>query len=71
VAATRPNAVLRGGPGYLTGSHRVLYVDDLENKLKLPVRNGYEHFTPTAEEVRLGPDRLRVFVWTARTYIAE
>jgi hypothetical protein len=71
MAATPPNAVLRGGPEYLSDSDRVRHIENLEMELKLLVGNRYEHFVPTGEEVAAGRRRLRVFEWTNRTFIAE
>ncbi|MEU0304596.1 DUF5988 family protein [Streptomyces sp. NPDC006175] len=67
-----PNVILRGGPSpYLSEDQRICYVEQLDEKLKLPRGNRYEHFEPTAEsEVHEGVP-LRVFTWTGATQFAE
>ncbi|HEX6526490.1 MAG TPA: DUF5988 family protein [Streptosporangiaceae bacterium] len=67
--STEANVVLRGGPPSLHGCER--YVANTDDKLKLLQGNCYEHFAPTTGIERRSGRDLRVFVWMARTYVAE
>ncbi|GAB2926551.1 DUF5988 family protein [Streptomyces mayteni] len=67
----RPNVLLRGGPVHLPARLRLRHVGDVADTLKLPVGNAYEHFRPTTETVEKDGERLRVFEWVRRTYVAE
>ncbi|MFH8617419.1 DUF5988 family protein [Streptomyces sp. NPDC017979] len=66
-----PNAVLRGGPSHLPEQQRVRYVPRTDENLKLPWRNGYQHFAPTTEHEQRDGTSLKVFVWERATKIAE
>ncbi|MFC5172968.1 DUF5988 family protein [Streptomyces mutomycini] len=72
MSIAEPNVILRGGPStYLSEEQRIRHVERLDEKLKLPRGDRYEHFEPTAEsEVHEGV-ALRVFTWTGATQFAE
>ncbi|KPC79009.1 MULTISPECIES: DUF5988 family protein [Streptomyces] len=72
MSTVEPNVILRGGPStYLSEEQRICHVERLDEKLKLPRGDRYEHFEPTAEsEVHEGV-ALRVFTWTGATQFAE
>jgi hypothetical protein len=55
----------------MTPQQRLQHVANVDSTLKISVGHAYEHFQPTAETVEHEGDRLRVFVWTRRTYVAE
>lgn len=59
---------LEGGPAELPRTMRVAWADDLR-KIKLPYRNGHEHFELV--EPLGGDGGQPVFRWTTRTKIAE
>ena len=60
------HVVLVGGPSDLPDHVRALRDPVDEDKIKLPHRDGYEHFE--RQEMSSGP---AVFAWTGRTRIAE
>lgn len=66
-----PNALLRGGPAHFPTGERIRYVEDLQQKVKVHQGNRYEHFAPSDEHCSHVGVRLRVFVWTGCTYVAE
>ncbi|MFJ5265004.1 DUF5988 family protein [Streptomyces sp. NPDC088387] len=66
-----PNIILRGGPDWLPEEERTRFESDLGEKLKVLIGNAYEHFVPTGETVEREGVRLRVFLWSRRTYVAE
>ena len=60
---------LEGGPTDLPRSMRVP-IDRIRDRiLKIPRRNGYEHFVCDSAEVRITAPA--IFYWTTRTRIAE
>jgi hypothetical protein len=70
-AANDANALLRGGPPSLTLRDRIRYVENIDEKIKLPNGNRYEHFEPTGETDLLLGRNLYVFAWAGCTYVAE
>ncbi|MDJ1130688.1 DUF5988 family protein [Streptomyces iconiensis] len=72
MSAAEPNVILRGGPStYLSEDQRIRHVERLDEELKLPRGNRYEHFEPTGESETHNGVRLRVFVWRSATQFAE
>jgi Family of unknown function (DUF5988) len=69
--AKLPNALLKGGPAQLDHAERIRHVEDIDQRVKLQVGNGYEHFAPNGETVESEHGLLRVFQWEHRTRIAE
>lgn len=69
--ATRPNAILAGGPKTLPTAERLRHITGSESKLKLLRGNRYEHFERTAETIPHELGELHVFAWTGSTYVAE
>jgi hypothetical protein len=63
--------LLVGGPDYFPSSARLQEVPDLTEKLKIPMRDGYEHFSHDGEVLTVDGERLPVFRWHAKTRIAE
>lgn len=63
--------VLSGGPKDLPDIYRLREVADLNEKVKVQWRAGYEHFLPTAEVRDVEGEMLPVFEWCASTRIAE
>lgn len=67
-----PNVILVGGPPpELSQEHRVVFVEDVQTKVKIQNGNRYEHFEPTGEKVVNDKRELLVYAWSACTYIAE
>jgi hypothetical protein len=58
-------AVLEGGPDELT--ERIVPVGSLGNELKIPFRNGYEHFRITSRREDTPEGSLPVYEWWERT----
>lgn len=72
MSAKNVNALLRGGPAaQLTDHDRIRHVGDADHSVKILRGNRYEHFEPTSEFTRHQGRRLRVFVWTHHTFVAE
>ncbi|WP_405792535.1 DUF5988 family protein [Streptomyces sp. NBC_01506] len=63
--------VLSGGPEDLPETFRLREVTDLNEKVKVRWRAGYEHFLPTGEVREIGGNMLPVFQWCTSTRIAE
>ncbi|MCC9312401.1 DUF5988 family protein [Kitasatospora sp. RB6PN24] len=61
---------LRGGPSDLSGVREVEF-EGLEDRLKIPRGNGYEHFELTRELKDVGERPVPVYRWLYRTAIAE
>jgi hypothetical protein len=61
---------LRGGPTDIPEVHEVEF-DDLEDRLKLPHGNGYEHFEFTHQYKDVAGELMPVYRWSYRTAIAE
>ncbi|MEZ0089250.1 DUF5988 family protein [Streptacidiphilus sp. EB129] len=57
--------VLEGGPDDLP--ERTVPVDTPGGEVKVPFRNGYEHFKATAREQDTPQGRLPVYEWWERT----
>lgn len=67
-----PNALLRGGPAdELADRETICQVSDTAAAVKLLRGNRYAHYEPTTEFVTRDDHRLRVFLWSRFTYIAE
>jgi Family of unknown function (DUF5988) len=62
------DAILEGGPDELPRAIQATQSAVAEKKLKIPHRNGYEHFELVAESTAIAPV---LFRWTMRTKIAE
>jgi Family of unknown function (DUF5988) len=60
--------VLSGGPAEITRRMRASVWDLLERKIKIPYRDGYEHFEFAPGRAGSAPI---TFSWTMRTKIAE
>jgi hypothetical protein len=58
-------AVLEGGPDDLT--ERIVPVTPPGTELKIPFRNGYEHFRTTTRYTETPDGRLPVYEWWERT----
>jgi hypothetical protein len=71
VNTVEPNVILHGGPASLPLADRIQYVENTDEKVKLPMGNRYEHFEPTCEMERHFERDLRILVWTGCTYVAE
>ncbi|MFR9750264.1 DUF5988 family protein [Nocardia sp. 004] len=67
--STIAKAVLEGGPHDLPT--RIVPITAPEGELKVPFRDGYEHFLLTQRERDTKEGRLRVYEWCDRTKIAE
>ena len=63
--------ILVGGPASLCDDDRIRHVADSSQRIKIRHGNGYEHFTATGERKTHDAAELPVFVWCARTKIAE
>lgn len=63
--------LLVGGPDYFPGSARFQMVADLTEKVKVAIRDGYEHFTHSGEVSFVNGERLPVFRWCGKTRVAE
>lgn len=61
--------VLAGGPGDLPQLWPA--PPGQAAKVKIPWRNGYEHFEATDEYAPVGGRCARVYRWSQRTFIAE
>jgi hypothetical protein len=59
------HAYLEGGPEDLPG--RIVPITPPGNELKIPHRNGYEHFRATSRRTDTSEGTLTVFEWFART----
>jgi hypothetical protein len=59
------HAYLEGGPDDL--GERIVVVTPPGNELKVPHRNGYEHFRATARRADTAEGSLMVYEWVART----
>jgi uncharacterized protein DUF5988 len=66
----RIKAILTGGPADFPEAFRVRYVPARAGKVKVPFRNGYEHFEH-APALANNDTGHRVFRWTGRTRVAE
>jgi hypothetical protein len=62
------DAILEGGPDDLPAVIQTTRSTIAEKKLKIPHRNGYEHFELVGGSAAIAPVRFR---WTMRTKIAE
>lgn len=69
--ATRPNAILEGGPSLLPTEERLRFVADQQASLKLPRGNRYEHFRRSPDTVQHELGVLQVYTWTGSTFVAE
>lgn len=58
-------AVLEGGPDGLNG--RVVPIETAEADVKIPFRNGYEHFRATSRHADTPEGSLPVYEWWERT----
>ncbi len=63
-------AILVGGPADLPEELRICEVPPQTEKVKVPFRNGYEHYQQADARPEAGADR-QVFCWTGSTRIAE
>ena len=63
--------VLSGGSEDFPDTFRLREVADLNEKVKVQWRAGYEHFLPTREVREVRGEMLPVFEWCASTRIAE
>ncbi|MFI9366254.1 DUF5988 family protein [Kitasatospora sp. NPDC053057] len=61
---------LKGGPSDIPEIHGVKS-GSIEERLKIPRGNGYEHFEITPDFEDVGGVRMRVYQWSYRTAIAE
>lgn len=57
--------VLEGGPDELVG--RIALVETAGADLKIPFRNGYEHFRATSRHADTSEGSLLVYEWWERT----
>ncbi|MBR7827143.1 hypothetical protein KDK95_12570 [Actinospica sp. MGRD01-02] len=63
---TNPDhAYLEGGPNDLP--ERIVAISRPGHDVKIPLRNGYEHFRATARETDSADGRLPVYEWFERT----
>ncbi|MEY9933836.1 hypothetical protein ABH926_008498 [Catenulispora sp. GP43] len=58
-------AVLEGGPEELAG--RIVPIETPGSDLKIPFRNGYEHFRATSRHADTAEGELAVYEWWERT----
>ncbi|MEV0369930.1 DUF5988 family protein [Streptomyces sp. NPDC050636] len=65
MANTATKAVLEGGPEDLP--ERIVPIDRPGDDVKVPFRNGYEHFRATPREKDTGEGPLPVYEWWERT----
>lgn len=65
MADTAAKAVLEGGPEELAG--RIVPIDPPGSELKIPFRNGYEHFRATDRQQKTSEGTLPVYEWWERT----
>jgi hypothetical protein len=64
--------LLTGGPLYVTESMRSHEVANLDDSIKIPYGNGYEHFRYEGENNTVeNEDTTVLFTWKGRTKIAE
>ncbi|MGD0064685.1 MAG: DUF5988 family protein [Streptosporangiaceae bacterium] len=63
--------MLVGGPDYFPGSARFQLVADLTEKVKIVLRDGYEHFSHSGEMSFVEGEHLPVFRWCGKTRFAE
>jgi hypothetical protein len=63
--------LLIGGPDYFPGPARFQEVLDLKEKIKIALRDGYEHFSHSGEVLFIDGERLPVFRWCGKTRVAE
>ncbi|WP_280685488.1 DUF5988 family protein [Kitasatospora sp. MAA19] len=61
---------LKGGPSDIP-EIREVKSGSIEDRLKIPRGNGYEHFEITQEFKDVGGVLMRVYRWSYRTAIAE
>ncbi|MFL1377723.1 DUF5988 family protein [Nocardiopsis protaetiae] len=66
---TEGKAMLEGGPEEL--NEQIVSVDRPGDELKLPFRNGYEHFIPTQRRADTSEGPVSVYEWTSRTEMAN
>lgn len=72
VELEEPNALLIGGPASCFGENgRIWSAERPDAAVKMLNGNRYEHFSPTPETVVVDGRRLRIFVWTGYTKVAE
>jgi hypothetical protein len=72
VDAEEPNVLLTGGPAScFTNGGRTWSAERLDADVKVLNGNRYEHFSPTPESVSVDGRRLRIFVWSGYTKVAE
>ncbi|MCU7827360.1 hypothetical protein KSNIM_38175 [Kitasatospora sp. DSM 101779] len=62
--------LLRGGPSDIPEIHEV-ETDVIEDRLKIPRGNGYEHFEFTRRFQDVGDVLIPVYRWSYRTAVAE
>ncbi|GAA4076265.1 DUF5988 family protein [Nonomuraea soli] len=66
------NIFLLGGPSDFPEGARYRRLDNLDEKVKIQHRSGYEHFERSDEHYHVGGDcQGVVYRWTTRTRIAE
>ncbi|GAA2576399.1 DUF5988 family protein [Streptomyces tubercidicus] len=65
MAETVARAVLEGGPAGFAG--RVVDIEPPGDELKIPFRNGYEHFRATGRQQETAEGTLPVYEWWERT----
>ncbi|MEU5541112.1 DUF5988 family protein [Streptomyces sioyaensis] len=65
MADTAAKAVLQGGPEELPA--RIVPIDPPGPDLKIPFRNGYEHFRATGRQQDTTEGALPVYEWWERT----
>ncbi|MFI5523098.1 DUF5988 family protein [Streptomyces platensis] len=65
MADTPAKAVLEGGPEELP--ERIVPIDPPGMELKIPFRNGYEHFRATSRRQNTSEGALPVYEWWERT----
>jgi hypothetical protein len=63
--------MLTGGPSDLLQAYNTWEVDDLEEKIKIKYRSGYEHYTHNGTFRMIDGHQLPVFQWCDRTRMAE
>jgi hypothetical protein len=58
-------AILEGGPAELAG--QIVSIQESGTELKVPFRNGYEHFKATSRQVETADGPVHVYEWWERT----